>query len=219
MTFLDYNTNIPNPPNRPSSDVPLMQTNTNSISSIISQDHFGFKNNFGGFHQQVHLFNTSAPGLSGANSVLFANNPISQSWPIWKNGNGITYQMIGANANSDGATASFSGFGAFGTVTANYAQLAGWTYLPGGMVFQYGQVLSTLGTPQISPSTIAVTYPVVYSTSNILISITPICKSGGTSTVHVASLQSGTVSTTGFTCNYDSSSTAYVGFTWTAIGK
>jgi len=215
-----YTTGLPNVNNNPSVDAPNMTVNTNSISSLIGIDHVGFNTNGSGVHKQVTFFqNISSPSLGDGISVLATNNPISATWPTWKNGNAITYQMIGANANSDASTASFSGFGAFGTVTANYQQSAGWTYLPGGMMLQYGSVTSTLGTPQISPSTINVTFPVTYSTSNIVVTITPICKSGGTSQVHVASVQQGTVATNGFTCNFDSSTTSYIGFTWTAIGK
>jgi len=220
MPSITYNLNIPNPPNSPSSDVPNMQTNTNSINTLVNVDHYTFSSASpsAGTHKKVSLANISNPGVPvGSNGVFFSKLATS-SWPFWQNANSV-YQMMGANANADAATASFSGFGAFGTVTANYAQSAGWTFLPGGMLLQYGSVTSTLGTPQISPSTIAVTFPVVYSTANIVVSITPICKAAGTSDIHVASLKSGTVATSGFTCNYDSSTTAYVGFTWTAIGK
>jgi len=217
MSFT-YTRDIPDPPSSPSVDVPNMKTNTNSIDSIWTVDHFEFKQINAGRHKQVTLTNEAAPGFVGGNGALYANAPVSASFPFWQNANG-SYQLIGANANSDAASASFSGFGAFGTVTANYAQTAGWTYLPGGMLLQYGSVISTLGTPQINPSTIAITFPVVYSTANIVVSITPICKVAGTTQVHVPSLQSGTLATTGFTCNWDTSTTAYVGFTWTAIGK
>ena len=221
MGNFTYNSGVPNPPNRPSADVPLMQTNTNNIPLYLGIDHVPFQTGHttDGYHQQIHLLNESAPGIGTANGVLFANNPVAQSWPTWQNANTITYQIIGANANADAAGTSFSAFGAFGTITVNYTQSAGWTFLPGGMILQYGQVLSSLGTPQISPSTIAVGFPVVYSTANIVVTITPICKSGGTSQAHVASLQAGTLATSGFTCNFDTSTTSYIGFTWTAIGK
>lgn len=98
MTFQTYNLGVPNPPNRPSSDVPLMQTNTNSISALLLQDHFGFNNSAGGNHKQVHLKNTVAPGGIGANadSVFYANLATGQSWPFWQNALG-SFQLLGNN--------------------------------------------------------------------------------------------------------------------------
>lgn len=222
---LTYIPNIPNGPNNPSNDQPNMQINTNSINSWVDIDHFGFNDNAGGLHQFVRMFIESG---SGALPVTVANE--GTIYPKIVSG---TTQMFYSPDNSNdeyqmtraihASFNSFGGFGSFGTVTANYAQTAGWTFLPGafstgGLLYQYGSVISTRGTKQINPSTIVVTFPVTFSTSNIVIQITPICKSGGTSDSHTASLQQGTVSTTGFTCNFDSSTTSYVGFTWTAIG-
>ena len=39
---ITYNTGIPNSPNDPSDDQPLMQTNTNSIATFVAIDHVGF---------------------------------------------------------------------------------------------------------------------------------------------------------------------------------
>lgn len=90
MTFQTYNNNVPNPPNSPKVDVPQMNTNTMSISALITQDHFGFNNNAGGFHKQVHLNDQSAPGLNGPDSssdgVLYSNTGTDgNSWPFWQN--------------------------------------------------------------------------------------------------------------------------------------
>ncbi len=85
MTFQTYNLGVPNPPNRPSSDVPLMQTNTNAIPPLVNIDHFSFNNTLGGYHKQVHLVNEAAPGIGTASGVLFANLAAGQSWPFWQN--------------------------------------------------------------------------------------------------------------------------------------
>lgn len=87
MTDFNYNLNIPNPPNRPSSDVNLMQTNTNSIAGWASIDHVGYgtTNNLGGTHLQTAFggFSTGPlpPGPEG--SVMYpaagtASNTTSQ---------------------------------------------------------------------------------------------------------------------------------------------
>lgn len=119
MTFQDYNLDVPNPPNNPSQDVPLMYTNTNSISNLINIDHFGFKNNLGGYHQQVTLLNESAPGFGTASAVFFANLQGGQSWPFWQNAAG-TSQLLS------------------GIPSVNSANTGGYTYLPGGLLMQFG---------------------------------------------------------------------------------
>src|SRR6185312_13346579 len=199
-----YTTGIPATNNNPSTDQPNMLINTNSIDSLIQVDHVGFNTNGSGIHKQVRLGNQAAPGIGDGNADLYANNPIAQSWPFWQNANGITYQIIGANANADAATASFAGYGAFGTVESHYNMSAGWTYLPGGMILQYGSVLANSLSSGISPSTIPVAYPVKYTSSNIIVTITAICKAGGTSTsqANTPSVENATVSDTGFTCNW-----------------
>ena len=57
MTTFNYNRNIPNAPNNPSSDQPLMQINTNSIEDLLDVDHFSFGETNGGTHKQVQLIN------------------------------------------------------------------------------------------------------------------------------------------------------------------
>ena len=50
----EYFLNIPNAPNNPSNDQPKMQTNTNSIDSLVSVDHYTFQTqgNLDGWHVQ-----------------------------------------------------------------------------------------------------------------------------------------------------------------------
>lgn len=78
----------------PSSDQPVMQTNTNSEDSIWAVDHFGFNDNNGGLHKQVHLKNEAAPGLGTVDGVFYANLANAQSWPFWQNALG-SFQMAG----------------------------------------------------------------------------------------------------------------------------
>jgi len=69
MTSFTYTTGVPNPPNDPSNDVPLMQTNTNSILSIIAVDHVGFNTpgpnpaGSGGQHLQITYNSENPPSV------------------------------------------------------------------------------------------------------------------------------------------------------------
>ena len=53
MTFFEYNTTLPNPPDDPADDVAAMQTNTMSVAGWTEVDHVGFNNTLGGFHNIV----------------------------------------------------------------------------------------------------------------------------------------------------------------------
>jgi hypothetical protein len=54
MTNFSYNQDIPDAPNNPSDDQPLMKTNTNSTFGIIAVDHVGFEQANGGYHTVIH---------------------------------------------------------------------------------------------------------------------------------------------------------------------
>lgn len=83
MTTFNYYPTIPNPPDNPSFDVTLMQTNSGSINSIIGVDHLTFKQAQGGGpgvsdgqHKQVTFANKNVPGGTPTDplSILYTNN-------------------------------------------------------------------------------------------------------------------------------------------------
>ena len=63
---LPYDINIPFATNSPSDDQSKMQQNTNSISTLVAQDHYGFNNQFnlnansGGWHTRIHMVDQGA---------------------------------------------------------------------------------------------------------------------------------------------------------------
>ncbi len=213
MPLITYNTNIPASGNNPSSDQPSLQTNTNNIPVLIAVDHYSFNDSLGGLHKQVTLVNESIP-TTAVNQIAVYSKTSGQSQEFITSDLGAKeYQMtrfIDAN------------FALFGKNTNNYNGVGtkftgGWTFLPGGMLFQYGNFNDGVG--GISPSTGTVIFPVAFTTaSTITVTITPICKVGGTGNNDTFSLQNTTVSTTQFQWNAQTSTSAYVGFTWLAIG-
>jgi hypothetical protein len=54
MPFFSFTRDIPFASHNPSSDQPIMQTNTNSEDSIWPIDHHGFNDNLGGYHNIIH---------------------------------------------------------------------------------------------------------------------------------------------------------------------
>lgn len=66
-----YNLSIPAGPNNPSSDQPLMQTNTNSIANILKVDHFGLGVDNGGWHQQSTYPVQTVPPATTVGQIAF----------------------------------------------------------------------------------------------------------------------------------------------------
>lgn len=217
MTF-PIDTTIPNAPNDPADDQPKMKSNFSNISSFVSVDHIapGLTNN--GKHKQVQLKAGAPTAFISGFGNLYSNTANTASQLFFSPDNsGNAYQLTRSNSTNFG---TFSTYGTFGTVTANYSINGFWTFLPGGLIMATGNVVSTRATPQINPSTIIVSFPAsLFSSANLVVTISPICKVAGTSEIHIPSVVSGSVTASGFTCNWDSSTTAYVGFSWTAIGK
>ena len=94
---------------------------------------------------------------------------------------------------------------------------AGYTFIPGGLIYQYG--FYNNGTSGITTSRQDLKFPFKFTNaSSVIVTITPICKAGGTSVEDTFSYETGTVSTTQFTWNATTSTTAYQGINWVAIG-
>jgi hypothetical protein len=55
MTFLTYTAGIPNTPNNPSNDQPIMKVNNDSNNIIWGIDHHGFNDNQGGWHNIIRM--------------------------------------------------------------------------------------------------------------------------------------------------------------------
>jgi hypothetical protein len=71
---IPYNLNIPNPPNDPSADVPLMKANTNAINTLVAVDHIPFNNSLlpNGTHVQTTFAEFSSPvAPAGLGSVMY----------------------------------------------------------------------------------------------------------------------------------------------------
>lgn len=70
---LPYNINIPDAPNNPSNDQPLMKDNTNSTNTLIGVDHYSFNDDLGGNHKQVTFGASNTPAaINDANiGVLY----------------------------------------------------------------------------------------------------------------------------------------------------
>lgn len=130
MSFQNYTTTVPNPPNLPSVDVSAMQTNTASIANLIAVDHFGFNNNNGGWHKQVTLpsFSGSTPATSAAIGALYVKTDSGGQQALWfiRDGNAATNVQLTTSK-----------------ITAPISATNGVTFLPGSLLLQWGTVSTT----------------------------------------------------------------------------
>lgn len=80
MTDFKYTLNIPNGPNNPSNDQPIMQTNNNSNALIWDVDHYGFNNINGGLHaQSTYPLITTPATPTGLASVAYTSPGLADS--------------------------------------------------------------------------------------------------------------------------------------------
>jgi len=151
MATYTYNRDIPDAPNNPSVDQPDMKTNTNSIDSLINEDHYSFGVNNGGFHKQVRMpvLGAIPAGLIGGSGTIYTktinNGAGNQAQEFYTNGaSGNEYQLTRADNTN------------FPTFAA--AQ-NGWTFLPGGLILQYGNAVTTgLNTDVVFPYEMTIAY-------------------------------------------------------------
>ncbi len=172
-----YNDNIPNAPNSPSVDQPNMQINTNSIRSLIKEDHVDFGTNGSGLHNKVRLIQQAAlpAGLQSGMGTLYVKSATSttgnneSSLFYTPGGSGSEYRMtrsIQAQFPKFGTNNVYTWGGQPAGTTAN----GGWTFLPGGLLMMYGTFtkvggINTSGTINFPFAFTAAPYNVTISNS------------------------------------------------------
>ena len=202
MTNWQYSRDVPLGADNPSTDRPLMTQNTNSIDSLIAEDHYSFGVENGGFHKQVRMpkLDLKPTGLIGASGTIYVKQI--------NNGDGIQAQEFytpGATGGEYQLTrADNTNFSTFGLFTAN----TGWSFLPGGLRIQYG--LTTEAT-----ATTSVVFPIAYTTI-YTVTATRV-QVAGSSPLTGTSWGVDNVTNTGFQFTRTSGA-GNASFYWTAIG-
>ena len=216
MTNYAYTRDIPAANHNPSVDQPDMKTNTNSTGSLIGEDHYTFGVANGGFHKQIRL-----PDLVGIGNLA---PRIANSGTIWTQ----KASSIGATQESnlfyvpDLTSDSYqltrpitSKKTLFGVLTSNYPGsggsnfFGGWTFLPGGMLFQYGYV-------DTSADANVIVFPITFKVGTTPFSIQLTGSITNDTTVRMGVLD-GSVTATQFTTN-NTATTRLKRIYWQAIG-
>ncbi len=179
MSFT-YTTGIPAAGNNPSVDQPKMQTNTNSINSLIAVDHFTFSSGNAGAHNRVQLgeIATTIPaGLKGGGfETLYAK--VAGSAPLGPLGE-IFYHRAGA----------LTGIQLTGPGTPTLNVNNGYTFLPGGIMIQWG-----LKQPAVAGDNVIAFTP-VFSNQCLHVTVSVVSNTAGV----IATNKQGSTSVAGFT--------------------
>lgn len=146
MPSINYNLNIPDGPNNPSNDQPDMKENTNSINQWTAVDHYQFSDNTAGKHKQSRYVTSTMPaGLVNGEGTLYTKSSTGSQLFYSPDNTGREYQMT-RTIEASWAT--------FGVNTG--AGSSGWSFLPGGLILQWG--VASGGSPA------NITFPVTYTT-------------------------------------------------------
>jgi hypothetical protein len=183
-----------------------MTQNTNSIDSLIAEDHYSFGVENGGFHKQVRLpsLDSIPLNLIAASGTLYVkqiNNGVGgiQAQEFYTNGaSGNEYQITRTDNTN---------FPTFGLFTGN----SGWTFLPGGIRLQYGLKTET----NVGTGTTTVVFPIAYTTI-YTVTATRV-QVAGASQILSTSWGVNNVTNTGFQFTR-TQGIANSSFYWTAIG-
>ena len=224
-----YIANIPLPGDLLSKSQKDLNNNFQSANTIFGKNHYPFDEASAkrGKHSFVEMVNNVTKPTTFNNEGTLYTRPFSLGGDtdLWYipdvTGGGLEYQLTRVT------TANFTTFGTMlndypagdgsGNVGAQFS--GGWTFLPGGILYQYGSLLVA----SLTFSSGFVKFPVQFTTAtpssqNILISMTMISKSGGSSSNRTISVQDTLVTNDQFEWSTPSGISGYVGFTWSAIG-
>jgi hypothetical protein len=211
-----------------------IQGNFQQLETTYGTDHVAYSqavNN--GYHTNIHL----VPFSTTITNPLNNNYPISQSTspPSEPTATGGFGQLFSAQSNDginpDEMLYFLTGGNRLIQFTRNFVPTpltndyngvgtpwsAGATFLPGGIIYQWGTYYPSAGEFSL-PLTTTVKFPQAFTNTNTTILISFIAKSTGTNSTTVVSVVDGSITKTQFNWNITGLTAGYVGLSWTAIG-
>lgn len=140
MPNYTYTNSIPAGSDIPSQSQPDLQTNCTSVNSILNVDMYTFNDNNGGYHRKTtYVDQASNPGSSASQVVEFAKSTSGSSELFIQRDGVATAIQLTRGTPSVGAN--------------------GYTFLPGGLLLQWG----TVTTSGLGAATF--TFPVAFSSA------------------------------------------------------
>lgn len=214
MVLYTYSRDIPATNNNPSEDQPDMAINTNSIDDLLSQDHFNFNVANGGIHKQVRMPQrggnpgTIPAGLIAQEGTIYTKQVTSEGVSTET---GLFYTPDTSTNEYQLTRPITAKFASFGTNAGT--DTSGWTFLPGGLILQYG----LKSTVSASGTATTITFPVAFTSTPFSITIGSVTGEGNSPGANNQFVKDGTVSTTQFQIVNSSGSSARKVY-WQAIG-
>lgn len=204
MATYTYTSDIPLETNKPSVDQPNMKVNTNSISSLINEDHVGFNTANGGYHIVIHHIKQGAdPGAVADIGQTYTKDETvgatTDTCLFFESGSGRITRLTAPVANSNAAN--------------------GYMFLPGGFLMQWGKHLPGGGFPSGS-TTGTKSFNINFPTASLVVYGTPLVSFASLPTsqgsLNIRNSVLGNVSS--FQWQFYTNSANYIGFEWLAIG-
>lgn len=132
-----YNVSTPTGTNKLSVDWVNLRNNTLAANTSFGINHFAFDNatSNNGKHKYVDMVSQSLPTIASGDGALYVNTSTTTQLYYTPDDSGKIYQLTRTNV---GNYSKFSNNIAYGSPPAGFTQVGGWTFLPGGMLFQYG---------------------------------------------------------------------------------
>ncbi len=134
-----YNVNTPTGTTKLSVDWLNLRNNTMAANTSFGINHFAFNNatDNNGKHKYVDMVSQALPSIAVGDGAIYVNTNASSVTNLYytPDNSGNTYQITRTNA---GNYPKFSNNIPYGTPPAGFDQEGGWTFLPGGMLLQYG---------------------------------------------------------------------------------
>lgn len=179
-----------------------IRTNFQEIDSVMAQNHVAFNNADEGKHKFLQMpVQAAAPATAASEAAFYVKDDGSGVAQFFVKGEqtGSEYQI---STMTSGADAAIAEFGTNTAYTGNH--LGGWTFLPGGLILQYGRYSKSDGTTSV------VTFPRAFPNAVFNVTATRV---DSRSVVTVQSVNTTTVTFT------NGSGTSTRTIYWQAIGN
>ncbi len=207
-----YQPNIPTGTIRLDVDYANIRGNFQQLDTSFNVDHVTFSNVSAqnGYHKSIHFNNVSTT----------ATNPPNNYPPNGVTATGGYGQLFGAQVNDgfnpDETLFFLTGGNRLLQLTSNIVpvkSLIGYTFLPGGLLMQWGLQGLTSSNSQSGTTS----FPVVFPNACLNVSATLISKPSGTTSSN-NTLGIRTIVPASFVYDYNGAGGQYVAFSWVAIG-
>jgi hypothetical protein len=203
-----YNPLVPTGKIKLSLDYKNLQNNFNQADATFGTNHYKFSDQTtnNGKHKFVEMVAQAKPAILAGEGALYTKTASSITNMFYTaDAGGKEYQMTRA------IDANFTTFGTNTNYTSPGSTVGGWTFLPGGLLLQYGFIA-----PTHNPGQTTVKFPVAFNNVAYSVQITAQVTSSGSSDDQTAAIRS--VGTTSFSASTSSSGNV-IGFWWMAIGN